>query len=78
MQEGHFWIILEEVYFYSFDLWRVFWELQKFMRFMEKAISEKIVADFQSFKRSSRSAKTDFIWCSKRSQQVIIQKSYFD
>ena len=29
MQEGHFWIILEKVHFWHFDLWGVFWKLQK-------------------------------------------------
>ena len=38
--------------FGSFDLWVVFWELQKLVRFLEKAIFGKIVADFQSFETS--------------------------
>ena len=54
-----------------------FGNYKKFVHFMEKAIYGKIVADFQSFKTSSRSPKTDFVWPSKHSEQVV-QKSYFD
>ena len=39
---GSFWKFI----FDSFDLSGVFWELKKIMRFLEKAISEKIVVDF--------------------------------
>ena len=45
---------------------------------MEKAISGKIVANFKSFKMNLKSPKTDFVWPSKYSQQVAVQKSYFD
>ena len=48
MQEGHFWKFI----FGSFDLRGVFWELQKNLCFLEKAISRKIVASFQSFKQA--------------------------
>ena len=53
--------IWKKLIFYSFDLRGVFWELQKSVRFMEKAISGKIVADFKRFKTSSRSLKNDFV-----------------
>ena len=36
MQEGHFWIILEEVIFDNFDLQGVFWEFQKIRAFSEE------------------------------------------
>ena len=49
MQEDQFW---KKFIFGSFDLRGVFWELQKFVRFLEKAIFGKIVADFESFKTS--------------------------
>ena len=49
MQEDQFW---KKFFFSSFDLRGVFWELPKSVRFMEKAIYGKIVADFQSFKTS--------------------------
>ena len=42
----------KKLIFDSFDLRGVFWELQKLVCFLEKAISGKIVADFQSFKTS--------------------------
>ena len=48
------------------------------VHFLEKAISGKIVTDFQSFKKSSKSPKTDFVWPFKRSQEIVVQKSYFD
>ena len=38
--------------FGSFDLREVFLELRKSVHFLEKAISGKIVSDFQSFKTS--------------------------
>ena len=44
--------IWKKLIFGSFDLLGVFWELRKFVLFLEKAISGKIVADFQSFKTS--------------------------
>ena len=49
MQEDQFW---KKFIFGSFDLRGVFLELQKFVRFLEKAIFGKIVADFESFKTS--------------------------
>ena len=49
MQEDQFW---KKFIIGSFDLRGVFWELRKSVRFLEKAISGKIVADFQSFKTS--------------------------
>ena len=48
-QGDQFW---KKFIFGSFDLRGVFWELQKSVRFLEKPISGKIVADFQSFKTS--------------------------
>ena len=53
MQEGDFWINLEEVNFFTIltSEW-YFGNYEKSMRFMEKAISGKIVADFQIFKTS--------------------------
>ena len=45
---------------------------EKLMRFLEKAISEKIVTDFQIFKTSLRTPKTDFVWPSKRVEQVVV------
>ena len=55
-----------------------FGNYKKFMCFLEKSISSKVVAYFQSFKTSLRSPKTDFVLPSKRSEQVVVQKSYFD
>ena len=49
MQEGDFWINLEEVFWPSMGY---FGNYEKSVRFMEKAISGKIVADFQTFKTS--------------------------
>ena len=44
--------IWKKLIFDSFDLRGVFWELKKIVRFLENAISRKIVADFQSFIKS--------------------------
>ena len=55
-----------------------FGNYEKSMHFLEKPISGKIVADFQSFKMSSRLPKIDFVCPSKRSKQVAVQKFYFD
>ena len=71
---GSFW---KKFIFGSFDLQRVFWELKKFMHFLEKAIFGKIVADFQSFKTSSRTPKINVIWPSESVVEVVIQRSYF-
>ena len=43
-----------------------------FMRFLEKAISGKIVAYFQIFKTSLRSPKTDFVWPCKPAEQFAV------
>ena len=43
MQEDQFW---KKFIFGSFDLRGVFWEYEKSVSFLEKAISVKIVADF--------------------------------
>ena len=62
MQEGDFWINLEEVNFFTvLTSEGYFGNYEKSVRFMEKAISRKIVSDFQSFKTSLRSPKTDFV-----------------
>ena len=55
-----------------------FGNYEKLVHFFEKPIFGKIVANFQSFKTSLRLPKTDFGCPSKRSEQVAIQKSYFD
>ena len=55
-----------------------FGNYKTFVPFLEKTISGKIVANFQSYKTSSRLPKKDFVWPSKRSQQIAVQKSYFD
>ena len=55
MQEDQFW---KKFIFGSFDLRGVFWELQKIRAFLEKAISGKILADFQSFKDQT----LKFLW----------------
>ena len=65
---GSFW---KKFIFGNFDLRGVFSELQKIHAFSEG------VVDFQSFKMSSRSPKNDFVWPSKRSEQIVVQKSYF-
>ena len=49
MQEDQFW---KKFIFSSFDFRGVFWDYEKSVRFLEKTISGKIVADFQSFKMS--------------------------
>ena len=70
--------IWKKLIFYSFDLRGVFWELQKSVRFMEKAISGKIVSDFQIFKRSLRTLKIDIVFPSKSVVKFAVHKSYFD
>ena len=52
-----------------------FWNYEISVHFLEKGISGKIVADFQSFKINSRLPKTDFVCPSKHSEQFTIQKS---
>ena len=53
MQEGDFWINLEEVNFFTILTSEgYFGNYEKSVRFMEKDISGKIIADFQSFKMS--------------------------
>ena len=75
MQEDHFGkslflvVLTSEGYFGNYKI---------LVSFLEKAISGKILSDFQSYKMSSRSPKTNFVWPSKRSQQITVQKSYFD
>ena len=51
MQEGDFWINLEEVNFFTvLTSEGYFMNYEKSVRFMEKVISGKIVANFQAFK----------------------------
>ena len=53
MQEGDFWINLEEVNFFTvLTSEGYFGNYEKSVYFLEKTISEKIVADFKSFKTS--------------------------
>ena len=53
MQEGDFWINLEEVNFFTVLTSEVYFgNYEKSVRLMEKAISGKIVADFKTFKTS--------------------------
>ena len=42
------------------------------MSFLEKDIFGNIVVDFQSFKTSLKTPKTDFVWPSKRAEQVAV------
>ena len=59
MQEDQFW---KKFISASFDLRGVFWNYEKCVRFLEKAISGKIVADFQIFKTSiTRQKRTSFV-----------------
>ena len=49
----------KKVIFRSFEGY--FGNYEKFMHFLEKVISGKIVVDFHIFETSSRSPKTDFV-----------------
>ena len=77
--QGHFLDRFERSWFFAVLTSEGYFEnYEKFVRFLKKAFSGKIVVDFQSFKKTSRLPKTDFVWLSKRSKQVAVQKSYFD
>ena len=69
MQDGHFG---RSLFFAILTSEGYFWNYKKIVHFLEKAISGKIVVDFQSFKTNLWTAKTEFVWPSKRAEQVAV------